>query len=122
MKKTVQPQDKYVLRLPDGMRARIKKAAEKNGRSMNSEIVALLDERFPSQSAIENMIAKQFEEVREMGPEERNSYFRTMALGFRKIASESSDPTDAEKFTAMAAEFEEILLLGFPDEVDRGGL
>ncbi|KZX95343.1 hypothetical protein A3720_21005 [Sulfitobacter sp. HI0021] len=36
-----------MLRLPDGMRDRIKVAAERNGRSMNAEIVAVLDEKFP---------------------------------------------------------------------------
>jgi len=34
--------DRYIVRLPDGMRDRIKKAAETNGRSMNAEIVARL--------------------------------------------------------------------------------
>lgn len=43
-KKPVQPEDKYVLRLPDGMRDRIKEAAERNNRSMNAEIVARLEE------------------------------------------------------------------------------
>lgn len=46
-KAPLQPQDKYVLRLPDGMRDRIKLAAEKNNRSMNAEIVAALEEKFP---------------------------------------------------------------------------
>lgn len=32
-------EDQYVVRLPDGMRDRIKAAAEQNRRSMNSEIV-----------------------------------------------------------------------------------
>ncbi|NKK71416.1 Arc family DNA-binding protein [Rhizobium leguminosarum bv. viciae] len=45
-KKTIQPQDKYVLRLPDGLRARIKAAADASGRSMNSEIVRLLEDAF----------------------------------------------------------------------------
>lgn len=35
----IQPQDKYVLRLPDGMRDRLKMAAELNSRSMNAEII-----------------------------------------------------------------------------------
>ncbi|ESZ37373.1 Arc family DNA-binding protein [Mesorhizobium sp. L2C067A000] len=43
----LQPQDKYVLRLPDGMRDRIKKSAEANKRSMNAEIVQALEEVFP---------------------------------------------------------------------------
>lgn len=43
----LQTEDKYVLRLPDGMRDRIKAAAEKNNRSMNAEIVATLEEAYP---------------------------------------------------------------------------
>lgn len=39
--------DKFMLRLPDGMRDRIKVAADRNGRSMNSEIVAALEDKFP---------------------------------------------------------------------------
>lgn len=41
-----QPQDKYVVRLPDGMRDRLKAAAEANRRSMNAEIVDRLEESF----------------------------------------------------------------------------
>ncbi|GLO70352.1 hypothetical protein MACH17_18690 [Phaeobacter inhibens] len=36
-----------MLRLPDGMRDRIKAAAAENGRSMNSEIVGTLLEAYP---------------------------------------------------------------------------
>lgn len=36
-------QDQYVLRLPDGMRDEIKKAAEANGRSMNAEIISRIE-------------------------------------------------------------------------------
>lgn len=35
--------DKFMLRLPDGMRDRIKTSAEANNRSMNAEIVHALD-------------------------------------------------------------------------------
>lgn len=40
--------DQYMLRLPDGMRERIKAAAEANNRSMNAEIVATLEEAYPA--------------------------------------------------------------------------
>ena len=36
-----------MLRLPDGMRDRIKDAADKSGRSMNAEIVGTLEEAYP---------------------------------------------------------------------------
>jgi hypothetical protein len=35
-------QDQYMVRLPDGMRDQLKKQAERNCRTMNSEIVFLL--------------------------------------------------------------------------------
>jgi len=38
--------DKFMLRLPAGMRGRIAKAAKESGRSMNTEIVARLQESF----------------------------------------------------------------------------
>jgi len=40
--------DKYLLRLPDGMRERLKDAAKENNRSMNAEIVARLEQSFLS--------------------------------------------------------------------------
>ncbi len=47
-----QPQDKYVLRLPDGMRDRLKVAAAEKNRSMNAEIVARLDASFASREEL----------------------------------------------------------------------
>ncbi len=40
--------DKVIVRLPDGMRDRLKAAAEANKRSMNAEIIARLDRSFMS--------------------------------------------------------------------------
>lgn len=42
-----QYKDRYMLRLPDGMRERIKSAAAENGRSMNAEIVDTLLGKYP---------------------------------------------------------------------------
>jgi plasmid stability protein len=42
--------DKFILRLPDGMRAKISVAAAENGRSMNSEIVSRLEVSFAENS------------------------------------------------------------------------
>ncbi|RBO89670.1 Arc family DNA-binding protein [Pseudochrobactrum asaccharolyticum] len=38
--------DKVIVRLPDGMRDRIREAAENNNRSMNAEIVSRLEASF----------------------------------------------------------------------------
>ena len=38
--------DKFMLRMPDGMRGRIAEAAKENGRSMNAEIIHRLEQSF----------------------------------------------------------------------------
>jgi len=48
-----QTKDKFIVRLPDGLRDRVKSAAKSNGRSMNSEIIAILEEKFPTPFADE---------------------------------------------------------------------
>jgi hypothetical protein len=40
-------QDKFIIRMPNGLRDRIKKKADDNNRSMNAEIVQLLDREYP---------------------------------------------------------------------------
>lgn len=39
--------DKFMLRMPDGLRDRIAQVAKANGRSMNSEIVRTLENNYP---------------------------------------------------------------------------
>lgn len=46
MAKAGRGDDQYMVRFPEGLRGRIKAKAEENGRSMNSEIVARLEESF----------------------------------------------------------------------------
>lgn len=43
MDRKPQNQDKFVLRLPDGMRDKIRRASEASNRSMNAEIVMAID-------------------------------------------------------------------------------
>lgn len=59
--------DQFPLRLPDGMRERIKDAADRNGRSMNAEIVATLELAYPDfnyRTAITNLRNAMTETVR----------------------------------------------------------
>lgn len=42
--RTPQAADKYVLRMPDGMREKITELAKANGRSMNAEMVLMLQQ------------------------------------------------------------------------------
>jgi plasmid stability protein len=43
--------DKFILRLPDGMREKLARVAERKGRSMNAEVVAALAMYFEHEDA-----------------------------------------------------------------------
>jgi plasmid stability protein len=47
--------DKFMLRLPDGLRDRIAAAAKHNGRSMNAEIVQILEAVYPPAPSFQDM-------------------------------------------------------------------
>lgn len=48
--------DQFMLRLPDGMRDQIKRAAEDSGRSMNTEILDVLREAFPEEPSLDELV------------------------------------------------------------------
>ncbi|NEJ20084.1 Arc family DNA-binding protein [Rhizobium leguminosarum] len=48
-------QDKFMLRFPDGMRDRIRAEADENGRSMNAEIVARIEDTFEGSEEVEDL-------------------------------------------------------------------
>lgn len=53
---------KFDLRLPDDMRARVAEAAQRNGRSMNSELVSYVGAALDGLSAAE--LAKSIQEIK----------------------------------------------------------
>ncbi len=64
--------DQYQLRLPPGLRDRIKEAADRNGRSMNAEIITTLADAYPDPAFLEELsfadeldeLAKKLERIR----------------------------------------------------------
>ncbi|WP_370158471.1 Arc family DNA-binding protein [Salipiger bermudensis] len=50
--------EQFMLRLPDGMRDRIRAAAEANARSMNAEIVSTLERAYPGNRDINESAAE----------------------------------------------------------------
>ena len=66
-------QDQFIVRLPDGMRERIRLAADRNNRSMNAEIVATLEEKYPEPthwSSLAKALETRDRTLAKMGPEE----------------------------------------------------
>ena len=66
-------QDQFIIRLPDGMRERIRHAADQNNRSMNAEIVATLEEKYPEPShwvSLAKVLEIRDRTLAKMGPDE----------------------------------------------------
>lgn len=66
--------ERFQIRLPDGLRDRIRDEASQNNRSMNAEIVAALEEKYPAPAALspEYLLREWSPRIREMrSPEER---------------------------------------------------
>lgn len=55
-KQLVKDQDKFIVRLPPGMRDRIRTQAERMGLSMNEAVVHCLEEYFPRPSSFEDRV------------------------------------------------------------------
>lgn len=72
--------DQFPLRLPDGMRELLKRRAEENGRSMNSEIVALIELAMLTQADTKNvhvLISEQEQEIKDAN--RRSDEWRSIA-------------------------------------------
>lgn len=52
VKRAAQTQDKFIIRLPDGMRDQIKAAADAGGRTMTAEIIARLQMTFDTRAEL----------------------------------------------------------------------
>ena len=56
-KKVGKRADQYMLRFPEGMRAKLAKLASANGRSMNTEIIAALEQHLSGLDRLANIEA-----------------------------------------------------------------
>ncbi|RAH97841.1 hypothetical protein DLJ53_28840 [Acuticoccus sediminis] len=56
-------QDQFVVRFPDGLRDRVKAYAERNGRSMNTEIIRVLEASFPA-DGVDEIVSNDDQETR----------------------------------------------------------
>lgn len=77
---------KIMIRLPEGMRELIAEAAERNGRSMNAEIVARLDRSFDADAETNDFTAR----MREFEADLRDMRARILALDIPRRSPDST--------------------------------
>jgi hypothetical protein len=111
-----QSQDKFIVRLPTGLRDRIRRSAEANARSMNAEIVAALLDWFPDPTAEEYLVwlHRELETMRQRlespkMPDDAKVVARERATAARKkmieVIDGKADPSTFEESIAQLSDF-----------------
>jgi hypothetical protein len=79
----------FPLRLPEGMRDRIKAAAQANGRSMNAEIVSALTEKYSETESLETSLAmiERLHNLRAqaISPDTHDHYDKALKRAYRQL-------------------------------------
>lgn len=89
------------------MRDRIKAAAEANNRSMNAEIVATLEEKYPA-PALDAALLRIFELLWVADPEKRRALLKGFAESLAKEAP-GSDPASIARVSALVGEISDLV-------------
>lgn len=103
-------QDKFVVRLPDGMRERIAAAAEAAGRSMNAELVKRISESFPPVE--DELIARRRDELKVLSKALDAADERILAFKGKNKSAQKSAYLEHERLKLVVGSIEhEIDLL-----------
>lgn len=78
--------DKIIIRLPDGLKERIRRVAERNDRSVNAELLVLLERTYPPEAILDVYIRDIADLVKASPAEARRELWRTI---FQKVEEAS---------------------------------
>ena len=114
--------DQYIVRFPDGMRPRIKAAADANARSMNAEIVAALQSHFalqdkhalgwrwvPPEQQIPDAIRASIRDAAARRGVSYGTELTTALSGYLLDRGQSHDSATRERLLRLVSEFVDIV-------------
>lgn len=70
--------DKVIIRLPDGMKERIRRVATEHGRSVNAELVMLLERTYPPETKLEECVHEIADLIGKLPTENRDEAWRSV--------------------------------------------
>lgn len=70
--------DKIIIRVPNGMRDRIKRVADANNRSVNAELLILLERTYPDETLIDGYLQDIADLVGKLPVENREEAWRAV--------------------------------------------
>lgn len=94
--------EQFMVRLPEGMRERIRASAEQNGRSMNAEIVATLLQTYPPQRSLEELAAEIRGLLKEYRRDGRRHSFQKLEDALTEAVAAEEDMNDYDRSEDLA--------------------
>lgn len=91
--KQVRDYDKFMLRFPDGMRDAIAARAKANGRSMNSEIVQILEDALSEKAVNGVMLNVGLDEPIALDTADMDSFIKGLLAFAEALKSHNKKPT-----------------------------
>lgn len=97
-KRLAASQDKFIIRLPEGMRERIKKEAEDAGRSMNAEIVRTLEAAYPAEPDIYEVLDRVHGMIAQAKNTEGVPYRKELVTALDELSERIASGIESKKF------------------------
>ncbi|KQV83274.1 Arc family DNA-binding protein [Rhizobium sp. Root1220] len=82
--------DKIIIRLPDGLKERIRRVAEKNDRSVNAELLVLLEKTYPSETIIDEYVRDIADLVKSYPDDQQKELWRSIVDRIKSFSQETS--------------------------------
>ena len=82
--------DKIVIRVPDGMRERIKRIADANNRSVNAELLILLERTYPPETKIDACLQEVADMVKKLPDEKKAGTWDEVFARLEALRNETS--------------------------------
>lgn len=82
--------DKIIIRVPDGMRERIKRVADSNNRSVNAELLVLLERTYPVETMIDEYLQDIADIVGKLPAENRTNAWQAVFVRLEALRNETA--------------------------------
>lgn len=93
-------QERFIIRLPDGMRDRIKEAARRSGRSMNAEIVAALETFYPEEPTVEELLDRVHAAIEQSKHTDNVPYRKLLVQALEEFSDRVSSGLEFDQYRA----------------------
>lgn len=100
---------RYTIRVPADLYQRVQDAADREGRSVNAEIVATLEEKYPPSNSALDLMKSFVTILASASPDGRRETLSNLLIIFKETANETGDIMGYDRFEAQLLRLTEAI-------------